>query len=167
MGRARFLSTAALLLLVACPLSAGETLSQEELFQEAKKVVLGKVVHYGEEEAAPGSLPHAKYRYQAIWFRESEVFKGPPAPERFGYEVVLLPIRTKRYGLANGLTALVDISNTPPDRDLVLHLRPDQVGAWTLVAGRYGIDYYPNGERLAQLRRWKKAPPKKKAPPGK
>jgi hypothetical protein len=137
-------------------------LEERALFETATKVLLGQVIHYGGEEAAPRSRPTRPYRYQAIWVKETQLYKGPPHPKRFDYEVVLLPIRLKRFGPEHMLTGLVNRSSLPPDAEVLFYLKPDQAGAWTLVGGRQGMILHPGTARRANLHRWSKEATKKK-----
>ena len=131
--------------------------TEREMFDRAEKVVLGKVVHLGATEDAPGSTKARPYHYQRWWVRDGTLLKGPAAPARRGYEVILAPIGRHHRSPSSAFAALQTITDLPPDEEVLLYLVKDQFGAWTLLDGRDGFFRYPGRTRIEQLKTWSRA----------
>lgn len=145
---------------VALAPGGGLEVRERELFDAAQAVLLGKVVHRGGNEQAPGSTAAAPYRYQVLWVQDVEVFKGGPAPERYGYRVVMLPLRSRWHSPGDLFRRRQTDSTLPEDPPVLLYLTRDRQGAWVILDGPEGLWRYPGKSRLEDLRRWAKETPK-------
>lgn len=128
--------------------------TEREMFDRAEKVVLARVVHLGDPEDAPGSTRARPYHYQRWWVRDTTVYKGPPAPARRGYDVVLAPVGRHHRSPSAAFPHPMSISEVPPDAEVLLYLVPDAAGAWTLLDGRDGFLRYPGPTRKRNLKTW-------------
>lgn len=148
----RGLAVALLLLgLAAGPARARSPGSEAELFARAEKVMLGRLLAADRDEAAPeGYPPRHGYRYQALWVKDVEVFKGPAAGH-LGYEVVLLPVR-ERFGPRWLFPARARPATSTQPPVLLFYLVKDDQGAWTILDGVDGVFEFPGPTRLATLR---------------
>lgn len=147
------MAAAALLVLAASARAVG---TERELFDRAEKVVLGTVVHLGAPEDAPGSTRARPYHYQRWWVRDSVVYKGPAAPARRGYDVVLAPVGRHHRSPSAAFRQRLTITELPPDAEVLLYLVHDDFGGWTILDGRDGYFRNPGPSRKANLKAWAK-----------
>lgn len=164
-------------LLVAGLLATGSAadpfpLTAAEQFTKAEKVLMAKIIHLAGWEHPPDRRRDRPYRYQVLWTRDAELFKGPPQHDR-GFDLVMLPYKETHHERKTWTPVEIfdhplTPRDLPEDHTLLLFLDRDRWGSWRVMDGKAGLVRYHGRTQLEELRKWAKTPPAVTLPdPGK
>lgn len=125
---------------------------EQQLFDRAEKVVWAKVVLWGGAEPSRFSRRDLPFHYQRLHLEDVEVFKGPKHPERFGYDIVMVPIQGPKRGPFLFFERHLGPSDFRPEKEALFFLTRNEDGTWMILDGQEGLYHFPGKTRLQRLR---------------